>query len=113
RELARQMGIPEGTILARAKREGWTREIQNSNTLVKREDTPLAVTPVEAVAMSMQKRGERHTERMAGSQSAPLITLKRWTAQKSSHPWIKSRKSTRLRAGRLGWTKIHYPPGLR
>jgi hypothetical protein len=60
------MNIPEGTILAHAKREGWTREIQNAKTLVKREDTPLAVTPVEAVAMSMQKRGERHTERMAG-----------------------------------------------
>src|SRR5438132_3837014 len=28
REIARNMGIPAGTILARAKREGWTREIQ-------------------------------------------------------------------------------------
>jgi hypothetical protein len=34
--------------------------------IVKREDTLLAVTPVEAVAMSMQQRGERHIERMAG-----------------------------------------------
>jgi hypothetical protein len=67
RELARQMNIPEGTILARAKREGWTREIQNAKALMKREDTPLAVTPVEAVAMSMQQRGERHVERMAGA----------------------------------------------
>ena len=25
REIARNMGIPEGTVLARAKREGWTR----------------------------------------------------------------------------------------
>ena len=33
--------------------------------LAKREDA-LAVTPVEAVVMSMQKRGERHVERMAG-----------------------------------------------
>src|SRR5437867_13231812 len=30
REIARNMGIPEGTILSRAKREGWTREIQNA-----------------------------------------------------------------------------------
>jgi hypothetical protein len=66
REMARNMGIPEGTVLARAKREGWTREIQNAKALAKREDTPLAVTPVEAVAMSMQQRGERHRERMAG-----------------------------------------------
>ena len=28
---------------------------------------PLAVTPVEAVAMSMQQRGERHVERIAGA----------------------------------------------
>ena len=41
-------------------------EIQNAKALVKREDAPLAVTPVEAVAMSMQQRGERHVERMAG-----------------------------------------------
>jgi hypothetical protein len=66
REIARNMGIPEGTVLARAKREGWTREIQNAKALVKREDSALAVTPVEAVAMSMQQRGERHLERMAG-----------------------------------------------
>ena len=66
REIARNMGIPEGTVLAHAKREGWTREIQNAKALAKLEDTPLAITPVEAVAMSMQKRGERHVERMAG-----------------------------------------------
>ena len=34
--------------------------------LVKHEDSALAVTPAEAVAMSMQRRGERHVERMAG-----------------------------------------------
>ena len=66
REIARDMGIPEGTILSRAKREGWTRQIESAKALAKREETPLAVTPVEAVAMSMQKRGERHVERMAG-----------------------------------------------
>ncbi|HZJ37764.1 MAG TPA: hypothetical protein VFD18_01225 [Chthoniobacterales bacterium] len=66
REIARNMGIPEGTVLARAKREGWTRQIQSAKALAKREETPLAVTPVEAAAMSMQQRGERHLERMAG-----------------------------------------------
>jgi hypothetical protein len=66
REIARNMGIPEGTVLARAKREGWTRQIQSAKSLTKREDPPLTVTPVEAVAMSMQRRGERHVERMAG-----------------------------------------------
>ena len=60
------MGIPEGTVLARAKREGWTRQIQSAAALAKREDALFAVTPVEAVAMSIQQRGERHIERMAG-----------------------------------------------
>jgi hypothetical protein len=66
REIARNMNIPEGTVLARAKREGWTREIQNAKALAKREDVSPAVTPVRAVAASMQRRGERHVERMAG-----------------------------------------------
>src|SRR5262245_27113923 len=65
REIARKMGISAGTILSRAKREGWTREIQSAMTLAKREDAP-AVRPVEAVAMSLQQRGERHVKRMAG-----------------------------------------------
>jgi hypothetical protein len=66
REIARNMDIPEGTVLARAKREGWTREIQNAKALTKREDAPLTVTPLQAVAMSIRQRGERHIERMAG-----------------------------------------------
>jgi hypothetical protein len=66
REIARNMGIPEGTILSRAKREGWTREIQNAKALVKREESALAVTPLEAVAATLAERGQRHLERMAG-----------------------------------------------
>src|SRR5437016_14439931 len=65
REIARNMGIPEGTVLARAKREGWTREIQSAKALAKREDAPFAVTATEAVAITMQQRGERHLGRMA------------------------------------------------
>lgn len=52
-------------MLARAKREGWTRQIRSAKALAKREDA-VVVTPVEAVVMSMQKRGARHVERMAG-----------------------------------------------
>jgi hypothetical protein len=64
REIARNMNIPEGTVLARAKREGWTREIQSAKALSKREDAP-GVSPVKAVAMTMQQRGERHVERVS------------------------------------------------
>jgi len=66
REIARNMNIPEGTVLARAKRERWTQHIQSAKALAKREDAAPAVTPVEAVAMSMQQRGDRHIDRMAG-----------------------------------------------
>jgi hypothetical protein len=66
REIARNMNIPEGTVLARAKREGWTREIQSAKTLAKREEFALAVTPVEAVAATLAERGQRHLKRMAG-----------------------------------------------
>jgi hypothetical protein len=66
REIARNMGIPEGSVLSRGKREGWTREIQNAKALAKREDVSPAVTTAEAVAITMQQRGQRHVERMAG-----------------------------------------------
>ena len=46
------MGIPEGTVLARAKREGWTRQIESSKALAKRDDGPFGVTTVEAVTAS-------------------------------------------------------------
>jgi len=66
REIARNMEIPEGTILSRAKREGWTQDIQNAKALAKREQSALAVTPVEAVAATLAERGQRHLKRMAG-----------------------------------------------
>ncbi len=65
REIARNMSIPEGTVLARAKREGWTRQIQSIRALAKREDVSTAITPFEAVSASIQQRGERHVGRMA------------------------------------------------
>jgi hypothetical protein len=65
REIARNMGIPPGTVLARAKREGWSRQVNNAKALAKRENTSTAVTPFQAVSASMQQRGERHVGRMA------------------------------------------------
>ena len=37
-EIARNMSLPEGTVLARAKRQGWTRQLQSAKGLAKRED---------------------------------------------------------------------------
>jgi hypothetical protein len=65
REIARNMNIPAGTILARAKRERWTQQIQSAKSLIKREDTSPSATPLEAVSASMQQRGARHLGRMA------------------------------------------------
>ena len=77
REIARSMDIPEGTVLSRAKREGWTREIQNAKALVKRENSALAVTPVEAVAATLAERGQRHLKRMAGVSETAVDHIER------------------------------------
>src|SRR5436305_5310908 len=65
REIARNMDIPEGTVLARAKRGGWSRQRENAKGLAKREDMAKAITPFEAACATMQQRGERHLCRMA------------------------------------------------
>ena len=52
-------------MLARAKRQGWTQQIQSAKALAKREDTSPVVTPFQAVSASIQQRGERHVGRMA------------------------------------------------
>jgi hypothetical protein len=63
REIARNMGIPAGTVLARATREGWSRQVNNAKALAKRDEA--AITPFEAASATMQQRGERHLGRMA------------------------------------------------
>jgi hypothetical protein len=65
RELARKMDIPQGTILAHAKRKGWTQQIQAA----KQEAKPMqsdAITPLQSIAAVMQERGQRYRERVAG-----------------------------------------------
>ena len=74
REIARNMNVPQGTVLARAKREGWTQQIaaakivrqpQLAREIVK-ADAINAITPLQSIAAAMQERGERYRERMAG-----------------------------------------------
>jgi hypothetical protein len=65
REIARNIGIPAGTVLARAKREGWSRQVNNAKALAKREEAAKAITPFEAASATMHQRGERHLGRMA------------------------------------------------
>ena len=52
REIARKMNIPEGTVLAHAKRHGWTQQIQTATRelAVMQSD---AITPVQSVPQSI------------------------------------------------------------
>src|SRR6266487_3933782 len=66
REIARKRAFQrEPSLRERSAKAGHNR-FKTQKTLVKHEDSALAVTPAEAVAMSMQQCGERHRERMAG-----------------------------------------------
>ena len=65
REIARNMAIPEGTVLARASREQWTPRIEAAKSLAK--PVECAIVPAcHAAAQTLQARAERHVERMAG-----------------------------------------------
>jgi hypothetical protein len=74
REIARKMNVPEGTVLARAKREGWTQQIAAAKIArqpqlakeIVRAGAINAITPMQSIAAVMQERGERYRERVAG-----------------------------------------------
>ncbi len=67
RQLARNMGIPEGTVLARAKREGWTQQIAAAKLSKRpdlarelaRPDAISAITPMQSAAISTQERKQQ------------------------------------------------------
>jgi len=107
REIARNTGIPEGTVLARAKREGWTQQIQKAKTLVKHEDSALAVTPAEAVAMSMQRRGERHVERMAGISELGVDHIETMDGPEILNSVDQIEKLDKVPAAPSNWTIFH------
>jgi hypothetical protein len=65
REIARKMNVPEGTVLARAKREGWTQQIAAAKQAFVLPQSN-AITPLQSIAAVMQDRGERYRERVAG-----------------------------------------------
>ena len=67
REIARNMGIPEGTVLARAKREGWTQQIAAAKLIrrpelareLARPDAIGAISPMQSAATSAQERKQQ------------------------------------------------------
>ena len=70
------MGIPEGTVLARASREQWTPRIEAAKSLAKPPKSAI-VPACDAVAQTMQARAERHVERMAGITDRVLPVLEK------------------------------------
>jgi hypothetical protein len=65
REIARKLNVPEGTVLARAKREHWTQQIEAAKQAIAPMQSN-AISPLQSIAAVMQERGERYRERIAG-----------------------------------------------
>jgi hypothetical protein len=65
REIARNMRIPAGTVLARAKREGWSQQIAAAEQAIALTQSN-AITPMQSIAAVMLERGQRYRERVAG-----------------------------------------------
>ena len=67
RELARNMGLAAGTVLARSKREGWTQQIATAKLIKRPElarelakpDAINAITPTQSAAISTHERKQR------------------------------------------------------
>src|SRR5713101_7437924 len=58
REIARKMNIPEGTVLAHAKRKGWTQQIEAA----KQDAKPMqstAIIPLQALATTLNERKDK------------------------------------------------------
>jgi len=112
REIARNMGIPEGTVLARASREHWTPRIEPAKSLAKPVETEI-VPACDAAAQTMQERGVRHVERMARVTDKVLPHLKSmepgeistaratWSDSITWHGVITGWSVNHLRAARL------------
>src|SRR5262249_38577671 len=61
------MKIPEGTVLSHIKRKAVSQRIQAvKNAAIAEQELSKAITPFESAARTMQQRGERYLERMAG-----------------------------------------------
>nr|MDQ6938575.1 hypothetical protein [Verrucomicrobiota bacterium] len=63
--LARNMGISENTVLARARRDKWTRQV-NEAKMVTQGQHSNALSPMHSAAATIQQRAVRHVERIAG-----------------------------------------------
>jgi hypothetical protein len=58
REIARKMNIPEGTVLAHAKRKGWTQQIEAAKQEAKLTQSN-AIMPMQALATTLNERKDK------------------------------------------------------
>jgi uncharacterized protein YjcR len=77
REIARKMNIPEGTVLAHAKRHGWTQQIQIATREVEVMQSD-AITPVQSVPQSIASILNERKERTK-------LGLSKYTAEAAEH----------------------------
>ena len=64
REIARNMNLSPGTVLSRAKRERWTKQLEDAKAIALAPQSN-AISPMQSIAAVMQERGECYREQMA------------------------------------------------
>ena len=76
REVARNMELPEGTVLSHLKRKAISQQIRTAKETGATKSTgSREITPFESAARTMQQRSEKYTERMAGISEKGLTHL--------------------------------------
>ena len=73
--VARNMNIPEGTVLAHAKRNGWTQQITEAKQLAKMPDESPTISPADAVSelLADDGRATRRALSRAARRSAERV----------------------------------------
>jgi hypothetical protein len=103
RDLARRMGIPEGSMLAHASRKHWTQRIEAAKSMAKSVESAI-VPACDAAAQTMQARAERHVERMARVTDKVLPHLEQWSRPNFSTPRATWSDSITSPGAIMGWT---------
>lgn len=119
REIARNMEIPAGTVLARAKREGWTQQIAAAKLMerpklareIAKQDAINAITPMQSAAVCMHERALRHVDRMAGVTEKVLPHLERMPADSILHRVDQVEKLDRIARRAYGLDTATGNPG--
>jgi hypothetical protein len=94
------MNVPEGTVLASAKRERWTQQIEAAKQAAALTQSN-AITPMQSIAAVMQERGERYRERIAGVSERVVGHIEAMCPDEILTAVRNLRRSIRLRAEHL------------